>query len=58
MKVIYLFLFAALTLFSCANRKNKPNIILIMADDLGYADISCLGVLIINGLFAKATGNI
>jgi arylsulfatase A len=33
------------TLCSCANKENteKPNIILVFADDLGYGDIGCYG---------------
>lgn len=44
-----LFVFSTLVFFSCENRKNnagkpeKPNIILIMADDMGFSDLGFMG---------------
>lgn len=44
-----LLLFALVTFASCSSGENyKPNFILIMADDLGYGDISCYGNTSIN----------
>ena len=36
---------ALLALFSCtpAEKKQKPNVLFILADDLGYRDLSCMG---------------
>jgi len=36
---------ALLSLFSCtpAEKKQKPNVLFILADDLGYCDLSCMG---------------
>ena len=38
-----IFIITAVLLASCSTRESRPNIILIMADDVGYSDIGCYG---------------
>jgi|GEM_PF-7085915 len=38
-KLIFIFLFSIFT----ANAYQKPNIVVIMADDMGFSDIGCYG---------------
>ncbi|MDO6603849.1 sulfatase [Arenibacter palladensis] len=42
------FLLAVITLSCSAQKAGKPNIIIIMADDMGYGDLSCYGSTMIN----------
>lgn len=41
--LIFFFILFVLTTFSSIAQNSKPNIILIMADDLGYSDLGCYG---------------
>lgn len=47
MKKVLLFILSTLTLSSCAQKTNelpkKPNVVLILADDMGWADLGCYG---------------
>ncbi len=43
MKRFLLIILAGLALSSCAHAARKPNVLLIMADDLGFSDLGCYG---------------
>jgi len=40
-KRIYLILVALILLYSCSEKKQQPNFVFILVDDLGWADVKC-----------------
>ena len=59
-RFLLLFLFALLPLICClcsVHAANRPNIVLIMADDMGYTDIGCYGSEIETPVLDRLAGN-
>lgn len=42
-RIIFFFLFACVSAFSQSKTDKRPNILLILADDMGYSDLGCYG---------------
>ena len=42
-KILYFCLFGFLLVASCSSPPEKPNIVFILADDMGYSDLGCFG---------------
>lgn len=43
MKKLFFFVISSLVLFNAAYAQEKPNVLIIYIDDMGYGDLSCFG---------------